>query len=81
MRKPSRRQPTWQISQITARSWFRRKASIGNDANVHPLGFTVLNRMRRIRTDSVKDVWSAYAHNQHLTIPRLRSRAGSLGGN
>jgi hypothetical protein len=43
------------------------EASVGNEAERTAVGFTVINRMRRNRRDSVCEVWRAYAHGQQPT--------------
>jgi spore germination cell wall hydrolase CwlJ-like protein len=40
------------------------EASVGNEVERRSVGSTVLNRMRRNGTSTVRDVWGAYAHAQ-----------------
>ena len=53
------------------------EASVGNDTERRAVGLTVLNRMRRNGTNSVRGVWRAYAHAQAPT-PEIRELAQDL---
>ena len=53
------------------------EASVGNAAERQAVGSTVLNRMSRNGTNSVEDVWDAYAHSQ-APIPEITTLATNL---
>lgn len=53
------------------------EASVGNDVERRAVGSTVVNRMIRRGKAQVRDVWSAYAHNQAPTAA-LRVLAQSI---
>lgn len=56
------------------------EASVGTPIERAAVGWTVLTRMKRNRTDRVRDVWRAYAHGQVPTITLVHLARDLLAG-